>query len=321
MNKKILTVTLNPAIDYSVSVPDFKIDHVNRADRGQRDPGGKGINTATVTSGLGIETAVTGFLGTRNCGIFNEHFESCAIKDRFIYIDGVTREGIKISDRTQQLTTDINFTGFRVDTQQLQLFLHRFEELSSGYDYILMSGSIPEGLPADIYNRLTAIASQAGAFTTVDTSGKNLRDVVDSGQLNLIKPNIAELLESFLKPSEVENLPDFDAKLTAADRIARSLLKKVEMVALSLGGAGSRLYTADAVYQANAPVVTVASTVGAGDSFLGGLIAGFVFGKDDAGALQMAAAAAASKLTKLGPGLCEINPLGAFYDAVRVEKL
>lgn len=320
-DKKILTVTLNPAVDYSVGVPGFLVNSVNRAESGRRDPGGKGINTATVTSRFGIKTAVTGFLGKENCSVFNEHFERNAIVDRFIYIDGFTREGIKINDNLRKETTDINFPGFSVDEKSLQTFIEEFDNLAAGYDYLLMSGSLPTGVPAHIYGRLAETASKAGAFTVVDASGKSLRSAVDSSYVNLIKPNIHELFEAFAEPGMLEILNDEESILAEADRIARSLLDRVDMIALSLGEAGSMLYTADAVYRASAPRVDVATTVGAGDSFLGGLVAGFIFGKDEAGALQMAASSAASTLTMFGPGLSEEFPPGYFYDSVTVEKV
>jgi len=300
---KILTVTLNPAIDYSVVVPSFRTDHVNRATGGRRDPGGKGINAATITAGYGIDTTVTGFLGTDNSLIFDNHFKTCGFRDEFIYVEGSTREGIKITDPADRVTTDINFNGFDIEQKAIDEFIFRFERLAVHHDMVLMSGSLPEGLPADFYAILAVIAKNADLFTAVDTSGEALRAAVESGTVDLIKPNEHELVEAF------------------GDAGPADLLSRVGMVLLSLGEDGSRLYTADAVYEASAPAVDAVSTVGAGDSFLAGFISALSFGKAPDDSLRFAAATAASKLTKYGPGVSIENPPGGYYDSIKVRRI
>lgn len=302
-DKRILTVTLNPAVDYSVDVPSFRIDHVNRASGGRRDPGGKGINVATITARYGIETTVTGFLGSDNRLIFDNHFKNSSLKNEFIYINGYTREGIKITDPDNHLTTDINFSGFDVSKDNLDEFLSRFETLAAVHDFVVMSGSLPGGLPADLYAVLAKKARKAGAFTAVDTSGEALKLAVESGCVDLIKPNEHELDEAF------------------GHHDVTVLLPEVGMVLLSLGEAGSRLYTDEGVYEAEAPSVNVVSTVGAGDSFLAGFVSALIFEKDYPDALKFAASTAASKLTKFGPGLSDENPPGSFYERVAVRSL
>ncbi len=303
--KKVLTVTLNPAIDYTVEAPGFRPGHVNRALGGHRYPGGKGINVASITSRYRLRTAVTGFMGSDNCSIFREHFERYHLDDRFIYINGNTREGIKVVDSTHHLTTDINFRGFSVDQKDIDRFLIDFREFAGNYDFIIMSGSLPEGVKPNIYAELASIAAGKGVFTAVDTSGEALVKAVDSGCLNMIKPNIHELKDAF-----------------GTDDIESSgLLSKVKMIALSMGAAGSRLYTDKGIYEAGAPDVKASNTVGAGDSFLAGFIAGLAMDMSPPEALRLATATAASKLTKAGPGWSEKQPPGYFHDLIEVKRL
>ena len=310
--KKILTITLNPAIDYTVQVPDFKTDAVNRASGGRRDPGGKGINAATITAQYKIKTAVSGFLGTENKRIFIEHFENFMIHDRFIYINGPTREGIKIADPLQQITTDINFAGFKIEQTHLDAFIAKFKDIIGEYDYVIMSGSLPENVPDGIYGELASIAAAAGVYTAVDTSREPLRLAIESGYVNLIKPNIDELSDLFdISVEEEKN----------TNALVGRLLDKVESVALSMGGDGSRLYNSGKCFQASAPIINVASTVGAGDSFLGGFITGLAQGKSPEDALRFAAATAASKLTKAGPGWSKDVPPGSFYDKISITEV
>src|SRR4051794_15138192 len=108
---EVVTVTLNPAIDRTVTIPNFAAGKVNRVEQMQQNPGGKGVNVASILADYGHAVAVTGFLGGENCASFEELFARKRIADQFVRIAGQTRVGIKISDSVQQQTTDINFPG------------------------------------------------------------------------------------------------------------------------------------------------------------------------------------------------------------------
>ena len=305
MNKKILTVTLNPAIDYTVEVSGLRKGHINRASEGFRLPGGKGINVATITSMFKIETAATGFLGTENSRIFLEHFENFRIRDRFEYLEGPTREGIKIADPQNSETTDINFPGFNVTEKSLSAFTDRFNEICCEYDFIIFSGSLPVNVPDNIYAELCTTAKKCGAFTALDTSGPALKLAADSGNVDFIKPNNFELMEAF--GTESYNDSGLDSK--------------VRLAVITSGDEGSLLYAPDGVYRADAPKVRVKSSVGAGDSFLGGFIAALAMEGDYSSALKQAAATAASWLSFSGSGWSDKKPPGSFYDIVNVERI
>lgn len=313
MSKNILTVTLNPAIDYTIEVPNFALDAVNRASTGRRDPGGKGVNVATALSQSGLKTRVTGFLGKSNSLIFEDHFKKNAMKDHFVYVDGPTREGIKIADPVHVITTDINFTGFNLKQSEIDKFVEIFTTLVPNADYVVLSGSLPAGVPVTIYCLLAQIARKSGAYVAIDTSGEALKMAIDSGFIDLIKPNMDELSQIF---EEVRNASDKEA---AVDTLSKKLLEKVGSIALSLGEEGSRLYTGDGIISATAPKIPVKSTVGAGDTFLAGFIGGLARGLDDKGALKNAAAWAASKLTMFGPGLSKEQPPGQFLDEIIIS--
>jgi 1-phosphofructokinase family hexose kinase len=315
MKKKILTVTLNPAIDYTIEVPDFTIDAVNRATTGRRDPGGKGINVATALSQHGLETCVTGFLGKTNSHIFVEHFEKNSMKDHFVYVEGPTREGIKVADPKNVITTDINFTGFHLTGEEIESFKKRFHDIVTGFDFVVLSGSLPAGISKDIYGELASVAKNAGAFVAIDTSGEALKYAIESKSVDLIKPNIDELSEIY---REIESAAD---KQAAVDALAEDLLKKVGMIALSMGEEGSRLYTKSAVFQASAPKIDVKSTVGAGDTFLAGFIGGLAADQKPEESLRTAASWAASKLTMFGPGLSNLEPPEKFLMEISVKTL
>ncbi|MBN2619025.1 MAG: 1-phosphofructokinase family hexose kinase [Spirochaetales bacterium] len=314
MSKKILTVTLNPAVDFTVEIPGFSPGNVNRVSSSRKDPGGKGINVATALSSGNISVDVTGFLGKDNSDIFKKHFSDNSISDYFIYVSGSTREGIKIVDTSCAETTDINFNGFNLNREDINLFLKNFEETIHEYDYVVLSGSLPLNTSEHIYRDLSLIAKNHGVFVIVDTSRNALLECINSGAVSLIKPNIDELIEIY------PNLNDMRDNEFVFDKFILSLLDKVEMVALSLGEKGSKLYTSKGIFYGNAPKIDVKSTVGAGDTFLAGFIAGLYFDYEPEKVLATAISWAASKLTKYGPGLSKTMPPQGFEDRIIVRK-
>ncbi|MBB6481555.1 1-phosphofructokinase family hexose kinase [Spirochaeta isovalerica] len=313
MSKKILTVTLNPAIDYTVIVPGFAVDSVNRAESGRRDPGGKGINVATALSRGGFDVAVTGFLGKENALIFRDHFTKNSLEDHFVYVEGSTREGIKIADPEGEITTDINFPGFMIEKKQIDELLDKFGKLASGFHSVILSGSLPPGVPDSFYGDLAKIAREAGCFVALDTSRMALKAAVETGAINLIKPNIDELAEIYEEIRQATDRP------RAVDALSLKLLEKVDMIALSLGEEGSRLYGRGYTIDASAPAIKVKSTVGAGDTFLAGFAGALASGLEKGDALKQAASWAASKLTMYGSGLSEVQPPASFLDKIKIK--
>ncbi|MDC7220895.1 MAG: 1-phosphofructokinase family hexose kinase [Spirochaetales bacterium] len=311
--KKIITVTLNPAVDFTVNVKNFTVDRVNRASAGRRDPGGKGINVATALAEGGFKPWVTGFLGKENSALFGTHFSRYSMEDRFLLVDGATREGIKLIDPEKSHITDINFPGFDVSPGLLQQFLVRFTQSVKDADYLVLSGSLPRGVPVDIYGTLSAIGREAGAFVAVDTSGEALRSLINRGGADLIKPNLDELIEIDKTLRESEN------PLEEVGAFYDRLKEKIPYLALSLGEQGSRLYSPEGFLSASAPTVDLKSTVGAGDTYLAGLIAGLAHSLSLKECLVNAASWAASTLTQIGPGLNGDTPPELYRSRVRIR--
>src|SRR5512139_1572040 len=143
---RVVTVTINPAIDQTISIPNFAAGTVNRVQSSQMDAGGKGINVASFLADYGQPATVTGFLGIDNDGIFRRLFEQKGIEDRCVRIAGQTRIGVKVSDDVLNQTTDINFPG---ETPSPVDIAHLFEilaELAATHEWFVLSGSIPRGV-------------------------------------------------------------------------------------------------------------------------------------------------------------------------------
>ncbi len=137
---KIVTVTLNPAIDQTVRVDDFAANQVNRAQAMQFDAGGKGVNVASFLVDYGLGVTATGFLGDANVQIFEVLFAVKGIGDRFVHLPGYTRTNVKIVDEAQQQTTDINMRGLTPTKLALQELQETVADLAQTHDWFVLSG-------------------------------------------------------------------------------------------------------------------------------------------------------------------------------------
>ncbi|EIP96626.1 1-phosphofructokinase [Opitutaceae bacterium TAV1] len=266
---EVITVTLNPAIDRTVTVPEFAAGEVNRAVGSHDEPGGKGVNVAAALARYGRNVAATGFLGRRNLGIFQEFFDELDIAGRFVLLEGETRTGIKIVDPGSGSTTDINLPGLAPSREELAELSRRLVPGASetpGASWYVLAGSLPPGVPVTIYADWIRALREHGAAVALDTSGEALRHAVEAGP-TFVKPNIAEL-EALLGPGR--HLPDVAAVIAAA----RELIARygIGLVTVSMGAAGACFVTADEALLAKPPPIPVQSTVGAGDAMVAGVV-------------------------------------------------
>jgi 1-phosphofructokinase len=308
--ERITTVTLNPAIDQTVSIPDFAPGKVNRVVRSQSDPGGKGVNVAAFLSDYGLPVIVTGFLGEENRYIFERMFLEKGIDDRFVRIAGSTRVGIKIVDDLQQQTTDINFPGQAPTVQDVDTLFDIIQTLSGECGWFVLSGSIPAGMPASIYRELVERIQATGKQVALDTSGEGLQLALSAAP-DLVKPNIDELEQLVGR-----QLPTRQAVVQAA----RSLIARgIKTVVVSMGSEGAIFVNAREVVLALPPQVTVKSTVGAGDAMVAGTLAALAQGKSLAECSRLATAFAVMAISQIGSGLPSIEALEEITQQVDVQ--
>jgi 1-phosphofructokinase family hexose kinase len=312
-HERITTVTLNPAIDQTISVPHFAVDQVNRVEASRSDPGGKGVNVASILADRGLPVTVTGFLGAENTRIFEELFTRKEIEDRFVRIAGYTRTGIKVIDEVNGTTTDINFPGQPPTAADTEALLAAIRTLADRSSWFVMSGSLPAGAPTTLYRSLIETVRAVGRKVALDTSGPALEAALDAGP-TLVKPNIHEM-EALLG----SNLPDQDAVITEAQRWRER--HGIDTVVVSLGEAGALLVADGIVLHARPPKVAVKSTVGAGDAMVSGLIAGLYQGMSPGDCLALGTAFAAGAITFVGSGLPPAERLAALQARVIVTEL
>ncbi|MCE1237390.1 MAG: 1-phosphofructokinase [Hyphomicrobiales bacterium] len=294
----VVTLTLNPAIDLTVTVDTLRIGDVQKATAAQSNVGGKGVNVAGCLADWAVKVTATGVLGRFNDDGFVEFFRAKGIADAFIRAPGETRTNVKIVESRRGVTTDVNLPGLTVDRVLVEATRRRaLADLAVG-DVAVLAGSLPESLPADAWAGLAADLAAAGARVVLDTSGAPLAAALASDAPALphaVKPNRAELegLVGRALPTE--------ADLAAA---ARALLARgVRLVVVSLGADGALFVDAETAIAARLPAKTVLSTVGAGDAMVAGLVAGLVEDAPLERLARLAVAFATAKLDRIGPHL------------------
>lgn len=295
--RSVVTVTLNPAIDQTITVEALKPGSVHRAKAVRHNAGGKGVNVASCLADWGTPVTATGLLGTGNAAPFEALFQTKGIADAFVRLPGETRVNIKIADLAANDTTDINLPGLSADAGAVGRVRETVLGLVEPGTPVLLAGSLPEGLPTDAYAALTADLAAAGARVVLDSSGAPLAAALAStGALpHCIKPNRHELEDWAGRP-----LPTTADLLDAARDLHR---RGVSVVVVSLGADGALFVDGARALHGRLPPVQALSTVGAGDAMVAGLIAAFQQdgGLEDVARLSVAFAAA--KLGCFGPNL------------------
>jgi 1-phosphofructokinase len=311
MGARIITVTLNPAIDQTVVLETLRPGQVHRASGMAFHAGGKGVNVASCLADWGVACRATGFLGAANAGVFEALFAEKGIADGFVRVAGETRTNIKLTHDGD--TTDINLPGMMVDAAAVErLNLSLLSQVAAG-TIVLLAGSLPAGAGADVYARLVAALKPAGATILLDTSEGPLAAALAGAVLpDWIKPNRAEL-EAFAG----RELPTMAALIEVAEGLRA---RGVGTVVVSLGAEGS-LFVGAKVLHAMLPAARVASTVGAGDAMVAGIVAALAEGADFEAAARLATAFAVAKLGQAGPNLPAREVILRLAGQVQITKM
>lgn len=264
----IYTVTVNPALDYVLQLPEVKDGETNRSNDTQFLAGGKGINVSQILNQLGVDNTAWGFVGGFTGEELIRQLNVKKINSDFVRISDDTRVNVKIHAQEE---TEINAAGPDITDQEIAAFKFRLDDLEAG-DVVVLSGSLAPSLPTDFYESLLPLIREKGAEFVVDTTGEALLRTLKFNPL-VIKPNHHELADLF----------DTSFSSTADMLEAAKKLQKLgaQNVMISMAGEGAYLVTADHVYHANAATGTVVNSVGAGDSMIAGFV-GTWFEKHDA---------------------------------------
>lgn len=280
----VYTVTLNPALDYEVLVDGFRAGGLNRTSRERMHFGGKGVNVSTVLHSLGVDTTALGFVAGFTGKALEDGLKAGGIPTDFVRLEeGLTRVNVKIRSGGGGGETEINSQGPAIPAPALEALLQKLDRLREG-DALVLAGSLPAGLPGDVYQTILNRVEGRGVLTVVDAAKDLLKGTLPCRPF-LIKPNSAELGELFGKGPLTEEGEILSCARSLQAQGARNIL-------VSLAGDGSLLLDeTGGARRLGVPPGTVRHSVGAGDSMVAGFLAGWLETQDYAAAHRMGAAA------------------------------
>lgn len=307
----IYTVTLNPALDKTATIPNFRIDGVNRIETLRTDPGGKGINVSKVIQKLGAESTALGILAGHSGRLIAQSLEEMGLSCCFTFVPGETRTNLKIVDPVGKTHTDINEPGQPVSQGVLDGLLESLlQQLQEG-DVVVLSGSLPKGAAPDTYGIWTRACSRKGAKVFLDADGDPLRHGL-AAKPWLVKPNEKELANLLGESSRETDLISAGQKLREQG-IAR--------VVISLGAEGALFFLEDGVYRAYGLSVPVGSTVGAGDSMVAALAVAMDKQLPAAETVKLAMATSAANVMCSGTQAAEWEVIEKLISNVNFERI
>lgn len=260
-----LTVALNAAVDTTYLFDGFAVGGIHTVAEVQRVAGGKANNVARVLQLLGAPVLATGFAGGTNGAFIQADLGAKGISAEYEPIAGESRVCLAMVDRAGETLTEVREKGPTISPDAAEAFLTRFRRLLAGAQAVVISGSLPPGIPVEYYARLVAEARSTFAFVVLDASGGALAAALAAGP-DLVKPNRDELAAWAGAPE----LASREAVLAAAERMRAA---GAGAVAVSLGAAGLLYVGPEGTWTAQPPAVAVINTVGSGDSLVAGFTA------------------------------------------------
>ena len=291
----ITTVTMNPCIDRTVHLNNFHKGATNRVLRSRTDIGGKGINVAVQLRIFRQETRALCFDPMDSGTYLTDTLASLGVPTIMVPVNGRLRENLKIYDDAAGDLTEVNEAGMIVDFSSYKRFMQRFSSLLSNTDIIVLSSSIPPGIPAEVYKEMITEAKAANVLTVLDSTGEAMRLGIEAGP-DLIKPNRAEMAELIGRP-----IPDLDTACTEAMALVD---RGVKNVCLSLGAQGAILANEKGIWYSEGIPIKVVGKQGAGDALVAGLCIGKLQGMDYGEMLRTGMVMAQGSLTREGTLMC-----------------
>lgn len=312
MSAKLVTLTLNPAVDVSTSVERIEPEIKLRCRAAHRDPGGGGINVARVLQRAGDDVTALYPAGGVTGKLLQDLVEREGIRDVVIPQPGETRESFTVFERWSGNEFRFVLPGPGLDGETWSAVREALAALE-GASFIVASGSLPPGAPDGCYAEVAPVARRLGAKLAIDTSGAALAAALDERPY-LVKPNLRELRELTGLPLRTE-----EEMLEAAHGLVRE--GSASLVALTLGADGAMLVGEEGAWRGRAPEVTPVSSVGAGDSFLAMLVHALASGRSMEEALRYGMAGGTAALLSPGTELCRSEDVARLLPEISVERL
>ncbi|MBC8954156.1 1-phosphofructokinase [Xenorhabdus sp. PB62.4] len=311
MSRRVATITLNPAYDLVGLCPDITKGTVNRVQTAGLNAAGKGNNVAKVLRDLGIDVTVSGFLGRENQEGFQQFFSENDMVNRFHLVSGRTRINVKLTEKHGEVT-DFNFSGFHVTPEEWNQFVSNSLTWLGQFDMVVVSGSLPEGVTPELFSDWMIQLRQCCPCVIFDSSREAFVAGLDALPW-LIKPNRHELEIWAGKP-----LPDLNSVIDAAHELRN---RGIAHVVISLGEQGALWVNSSGAWLAKPPHCEVVSTVGAGDSMVGGLVYGLLMRESSEHTLRLATAVSALTVSQSNVGIRSRTELASMMSRIELTSV
>ena len=289
----ILTVSCNPAIDKTYNTSNVMIGQINRMRDLVSIPGGKAVNVTKVLRQFDAHVTATGFVGGYTGDFIEEELRNMGVNTSFTTIRGLTRSNMNIIG-DDGYVTEILEPGPKILSFEREDFMDRFRELVKISEYVVLSGSLTEGLPEDFYAKLIKICNDHGAKAFLDASGEPLKRGIEAVPY-CIKPNRRELEYAVGKKLSTEA----EIIQAAYEYIKAGVVK----VVVSMGDKGLLQITKTKVIKAVPPRIKKVNTVGCGDCVVAAMILGMIQGLNDEDTMKFASGVSAANATTLESGM------------------
>ncbi|MDX6400815.1 MAG: 1-phosphofructokinase [Gaiellaceae bacterium] len=311
----IVTVTLNAAIDRTLTVPNFQLGHRHRASQGLTLAGGKGINVARALKRLDVPVVATGLAGGRTGTRIVEELTSEAILNDFVRIADESRTSSAVVDPTAGTYTEINEWGPHVEPEELAMLLEKISYLARGADMVVFAGTLPRGVEDSFYAEAIRDLNRRNVPAVLDSEGPPLRLGVEA-EAFLVTPNQREA--EGLVGQEFGDDEDYTMALDRiADMGARNVLITSDTRCFGLFRADRKRN----LFRAEAPQVDPISAVGSGDVLLAAFLAARLAEKPVEDSLRAAVAAGAASTLEVGAGRFEPREASKLQSSVDVREL
>jgi 1-phosphofructokinase/tagatose 6-phosphate kinase len=312
----ILTVTLNAAIDRTLAVPNFHVGRRHRAVEQTAVAGGKGVNVARALKALGRPVLATGTIGGGTGARIIELLDEEGITNDFVRITEESRMSTAVIDPTDGVTTEVNERGPALSNAERERVVERILYLAQGAQIVVLCGSLPRGVPVELYGQLIEDLRRLGVTTVLDTEGEPLRVAMRSGP-DLVTPNLTEAEELV-----GHEFADDDDRLNGVREIvslgARDAIITYESGCVALLGGDSAERVA---YRVSVDPREPLSPIGAGDAFLAGYVAGLYEGRSAQDCLRFATACGAESVRHVGAGVIDPREVERLLPEVQAEQL
>ena len=310
----IITVTLNPALDKTLQVPNFTPGRRHRTVDQMTMPGGKGVNVARAIKRLGQPVIATGLAGGATGTRIVEALNDDSILNDFVRIREESRTNTAVLDPTTGLQTEINERGPAVTPQELELFREKLLYLAKGASMCVFAGSLPRGLDTAVYAELIREVKRLGVTTVLDTEGEPLRLAVRA-EPDIVSPNELEAEE--LVGQEFNDVEDRAQAVIEMTRLGA----RESIMTVRDGCYASVWEESPVLYRVTVPEREARSRIGSGDAFLAGYVASRYAGRPPVDCLRYGVACGAESVQHFGAGTVDPGNVDRLLGEVVAEQL